>query len=519
MDMAQRRRVLVTVLEALEAGIWGAAEVLCRRFPLDDDDAALLRGFALAGLGDVGSAARLLTAVARKRPGHAHPCTDFVRLCPAGPVAALFRACLLLAPNNARLHRDYAAWLLDNDAAVEAEQVLRTGLNSAGGQHLMGLALTEQGKFGDAVGYFRRAANLDPVPSMAWANLGMVLKIEGRFDEALAAYDEAVARSPADAAIRLNRMVVLLHAGNWTDAWQDGDWRLRLPGYRGLPEDRLLPPNASLAGRTVLLTHEEGFGDTLQFLRYAPLLAERGAHLIAMMPAPLFRIAQRVPGIAAVLPVDALPPHYDYHCPMVSLPRAFGSTPDTVPPGDYLRVPFVPAENPRIGLVWAGQARPWLPGFSSLDARRSVSADVFDPLAAVPGVRFVSLQMGDAAKHPPPGLELTDPMPSVHDFADTAAIVAGLDLVIGVDTSVVHLAGAMGKPVFMLDRYDNCWRWLSGRTDTPWYPSMTIFRQDAPHDWTGPMRRIVAAVTARFAAGAHPSPMRPFPMRQHQDAA
>lgn len=514
MDMGQRRRILGNALEALEAGIWHAAEALSRRLPPDDDDAALLRGLALAGAGDVKTAAGLLTGVARKRPGHAHPCTDFVRLCPAGPVAPLFRACLLLAPANARLHRDYATWLLDHDAAAEAEQVLRAAQSGASGQHLMGLALSEQGKFRCAIAYFRRAATLDPVPSMAWANLGMMLKIEGRFDEALTAYGEAVARSPNDATIRLNRMVALLHAGRWTEAWQDGDWRLRLSGYRGLPENRLLPPSADVAGRSVMLTHEEGFGDTLQFLRYAPLLAERGAHVIALMPAPLVRIAQRVPGIASVLADDAPLPPYDYHCPMVSLPRAFGTTPETIPPGDYLRVPYASNDCPRVGLVWAGQARPWLPGFTGLDARRSAGGDVFAPLAAVPCVHFVSLQLGTEARHPPPGLNLTDPMPSVRDFADTAAIVAGLDLVIGVDTSVVHLAGAMGKPVFMLDRYDNCWRWLSGRTDTPWYPSMTIFRQDAPNDWTAPMRRLAAALTDRFATTAHPSPA-----RQCRDAA
>ncbi len=506
MDMGQRRRILGNALGALEAGSWHAAEVLSRRLPPDDDDAALLLGLALAGANEVEAAASLLTGVARKRPGHAHPCTDFARLSPAGAVAPLFRACLLLAPDNARLHRDYATWLLDHGAAAEAEQVLRTALSSASAQHLTGLALTEQGKFRDAIPYFHRAATLDPVPSMAWANLGMVLKIEGRFDEALAAYDEAIARSPNDVTIRVNRMVALLHAGRWTEAWRDGDWRLRLPEYRGLPVDRLLPPNANVAGRTVLLTHEEGFGDTLQFLRYAPLLAERGAHVIASMPDPLLRIAQRVPGIASVLAERAPLPPYDYHCPVVSLPRAFGTTPETIPPGDYLRMPSATNDSPRVGLVWAGQARPWLPGFTGLDARRSAGAEAFAPLAALPHVHFVSLQLGAAARLPPAGLAMTDPMASVLDFADTAAIVAGLDLVIGVDTSVVHLAGAMGKPVFMLDRYDNCWRWLSGRTDTPWYPSMTIFRQDQPHDWSAPMNRIVAALNRRFATVARPSP-------------
>lgn len=508
MDIEERRRVLSVTLEALEAGLWRAAAALCRQLPPDDPDGTLLLGLALAGACEVGAAALSLDAVARQRPDHAHPCTDFAGLCPDGPIVPLFRACLALAPDNERLRRDFGAYLLEHDDAAGAEHALRNGSASAAGAHLMGLAMTEQGKFREAVAHFQRAAALDPAPSMAWANLGMVLKIEGRFDAALAAYDRAIARSPDDVAIRLNRMVALLHAGRWAEAWRDGDWRMRLPGYRGLGEDRLLPPSAELRGHTVLLTHEEGFGDTLQFLRYAPLLAGRGARVIARMPAPLVRLAQLVPGIAAVVPEDATLPGYDFHCPMVSLPRAFGTTPETIPPGDYLRVPAIAGSIPRIGLVWAGQARPWLPGFTALDARRSVGGSVFAPLAAVPNVRFISLQMGEAALSKPPDLDLEDPMSGVRDFVDTAAIVAGLDLVVSVDTAIVHLAGAMGKPVFMLDRYDNCWRWLSGRADTPWYPSMTIFRQERPNDWTEPMQRIVAALTDRFARDAHPSPER-----------
>ena len=135
--------------------------------------------------------------------------------------------------------------------------------------------------------------------------------------------------------------------------------------------------------------------------------------------------------------------------------------------------------------MWAGQARPSLPGFATLDRRRSAGLAAFEPLFDVPGVSFVSLQAGPAARQPrPPGLELLDPMPEVEDFADTAAIIAGLDVVVSVDTSVVHLAGLVGKPVLLLDRYDGCWRWLSGRRDSPWYPGLTIFRQDDPDDWS-----------------------------------
>jgi hypothetical protein len=217
-----------------------------------------------------------------------------------------------------------------------------------------------------------------------------------------------------------------------------------------------------------------------------------------------------------VLPTNAGPPAYDWHCPMMSLPSVFATTLETIPAAiPYLtadpalvaswatRLPNAPGL--RIGLVWAGQARPWLPGFATVDTRRSTSLAQFTPFGRVGGVRFVSLQAdapASEARDPPSGLVLHDPMPLVTDFADTAAIIANLDLVVSVDTSVAHLAGALGKPVFLLDRYDNCWRWLSGRNDSPWYPALRIFRQTKIGEWA-PVMQLAAEALAEFVAGAH----------------
>jgi hypothetical protein len=266
--------------------------------------------------------------------------------------------------------------------------------------------------------------------------------------------------------------------------------------------------------QTVLLTHEQGFGDTLQFCRYIPLLAARGARIVLAVPPPLQRLLGTLQGVSEMVPTDSKLPPYHWHCPMMSLPRVFGTTLETIPAAiPYLtadpalvedwaaRLP--PRRGVRVGLVWAGQARPWLPGFTTLDTRRSTSLARFAPFGAIEGVQFISLQAGTSASEartPPPGLVLHDPMPSVTDFADTAAIIANLDLVISVDTSVVHLAGALGKPVFLLDRYDNCWRWLSGRTDSPWYPRLRIFRQTRIGDWA-PVMQQAAAALAEFATG------------------
>jgi len=230
---------------------------------------------------------------------------------------------------------------------------------------------------------------------------------------------------------------------------------------------------------------------------------------VACVPASLARVMRGVPGVAEVTTDPRHLPVHDFACPMFSLPRIFGTMVDTIP-----AVPVVamdpalvrhwaqrlPGRGLRAGLVWAGQARPSLPGFGTLDRRRSAGLAAFQPLFEVAGVSFVSLQAGPAARQPrPQGLELFDPMPDVTDFADTAAIIAGLDVVVSVDTSVVHLAGLAGKPVFLLDRYDGCWRWLSGRLDSPWYPGLTIFRQEEPGDWSGPMARAAASLQAMAA--------------------
>jgi tetratricopeptide (TPR) repeat protein len=486
-----------------------------------DLDALLLLGLAVAARGHTQRAAAILDRVARERPHGTHPCSELPRALPRfsrNQIGAQYQACLRLAPEDLRLRLAFASFLQDGHEVEAAIDLLLAGLplhrHSGTLRHAIGVALAEQGRHAEAIRHFREAVAEIPSQAASWANLGMLLKIEGAFDRSLEAYDRAVQETPHDAQIRVNRAVALLQAGRWDEAWPEYEWRLRLKGAMSLPLDLMLPsvaPPFSLVDRTVLLTHEEGFGDTLQFMRYVPLLAELGARVVAWVPAPLVRLARTVPGIAEVLTGDIAPPPFDFHCPFVSLPRVFGTTVRTVPRGNYLAVPAasaaawserLPPDGLLVGLVWAGQARPWLPGFSTVDRRRSAGLAAFAPLATVPGVRFVSLQMGPARaqlQEAPDAMAICDPMDGVQDFADTAAIVARLDLVISVDTAVVHLAGGMGKPVFMLDRYDNCWRWLSGRADSPWYPSLTIFRQQTMGDWQPPVARATAALQSMAA--------------------
>ncbi|MDR3530703.1 MAG: tetratricopeptide repeat protein [Rhodopila sp.] len=521
---------LAEAMRLLSSGAWHEAETAAR-LDMEDDPAdphaALLLGLAVAAMGEAARAAPYLNHVAAMRPEADHPCLDLARLKPPLPpalVARQFRACRHLAPQDARLRLRFAEFLLDSDQAAEAETILSVGPDSVARHHLMGLAHAEQSQFQSAIRDFQRAVALSPEAAESWSNLGMVLKVDGRFAEATAAHDRAVLLAPNNPRFRVNRAVALLKAGQWERAWQDYEARLELAGAPAIDPTRLMPslrPGNSLVGMTILALHEDGFGDTLQFLRYLPLLAERGARVVACVPPVLARVMQTVPGVAEIVTDSRrLPPH-DYVCPMFSLPRVFGTslsrasgmplprasgtTVGTIPPvPDVVLDPALVRRwaghlprggRLRVGLVWAGQARPSLPGFGTLDRRRSAGLAAFEPSFSVPGVVFVSLQAGPAARQVrPPALTLCDPMPDVGDFADTAAIIAGLDVVVSVDTSVVHLAGLVGKPVFLLDRYDGCWRWLSGRADSPWYPHLTIFRQEQPGDWSGAMARAAASL-------------------------
>ena len=242
----------------------------------------------------------------------------------------------------------------------------------------------------------------------------------------------------------------------------------------------------------IFLHAEGGFGDTLQFIRFAPHLVSQGARVIARVQAPLLRLLQR--NFASVTFIDdGVPPH-DLHCPMLSLAAGFGTTLKTIPAAKaYLTADTGHAASaakqlgalgpgPKIGLVWQGAPHFGQAAFRAMNTRRSVPLAVLAPLAGTPGLHLVSLQVGGVASAPP-GMTLFDAMAQVADFEDTAAIIANLDLVISVDSAVAHLAAALGKPVWMMSRFDACWRWLAHRADSPWYPTLRIIRQTHPGDW------------------------------------
>jgi tetratricopeptide (TPR) repeat protein len=377
----------------------------------------------------------------------------------------------------------------------------------------LGVALFELDRFGPALALFRQAFARAPRDARVVANLGNFLDFAGSLDLALAAYEAAGSLSPGDREIRCNHGMALLRAGRWAEGWPLFECRRRQRdpvesiGIARLP-NRL--EDADIAGKRILVFHEQGFGDSVQFLRYVPLLAARGAEVLLRMPTPLARLAGSVGGVGQVLTDDQVPPALDFYSPMMSLPLSFGTTLEAIPQAvPYLRPPeasrrrwqaaLAVLRRPRIGLVWAGSPR------GGLDRRRSMSFATLAPLFDLPA-SFVSLQLGEAAEQwvVPPGVSALDPHGDLVDFAETAALIEALDLVITVDTAVAHVAGAIGKPVWVMSRFSSCWRWLMARDDSPWYPSLRLFRQGRPGDWPELVNRLGAALRHFCASSRHP---------------
>ena len=332
--------------------------------------------------------------------------------------------------------------------------------------------------------------------------------------EGLAGLRARVDAAPDDPDAHTRLAVALLGCGEWAEAWPHYAWRwMRMPGAHHVPAAPLVRPDpAAWRGRTVLLFTEQGHGDTLQFLRYVPMVAAVAGAVVLEVDSEMLTLARTLAGGATVVEVGEDLPAHDFAVPLMHLPWAFGTTVSNVP----AEVPYLAADaaavarwrgrlgalpqepgGRRVGLVWAGGRRAADPLSVRVDRRRSMPLAALAPLAAVAGVSFVSLQKGPPGREAvPAGMVLHDWTGELEDFADTAALIAALDLVICVDTSVVHLAGALGRPVWMLDRYDSCWRWLRERADSPWYPTLRRFRQETPGDWGGVVARVVAALAA-----------------------
>ncbi|GBQ89928.1 O-linked N-acetylglucosamine transferase [Acetobacter nitrogenifigens DSM 23921 = NBRC 105050] len=483
----------------------------------------LLLGFAYAGSRQFDLAAPLLVNAALANVGAKHPAHDvvelFARFDMRPDAERAVRAMLALTPEDARIHDALGDVLCQMGRFDDAIGVLEHGLRLRPYNpltlNLMAIARAERGETETALAMFQSVLKLTPNNASALSNLACLLSALNRPEEALDLYRSAIAEKPTDAQIRLNHSVALLKAGRFAQGWSEHEWRLKLPNHTSLPQDKLLPPigpDVDIRGKRILITQEEGLGDTLMYLRFIPALARRGAITHLWVPDSLEHVCRRVEGVAIVQVGGDVPP-FDWHCPFISLPRALVGTPDAMgDPVPYLSAdPTKVAEKSRllprngklnVGLVWGGSPRPHHTPAHMVDRKRSASLAAMAPLAAVEGVNLISLQKGPYAREafdPPEGMRLYDPTDELHDMDDTAALMMGLDVLVSVDTSVVHLAGALGRRVLLMDRFDNCWRWLSGREDSVWYPDLTIIRQDRLGDWSPVVERVGVALRKMVA--------------------
>ena len=394
-------------------------------------------------------------------------------------------------------------------AEMHYREAARLNPQDANAHNNLAAALYQQGS-GEAAEHFRHAVALSPEFAAAHSNLGAALAQQNRHREAVSPLRRALALAPEDVGAHVNLALSLLALGEFAEGWREYEWRRKMtegPRPSALPEWRGEP----LAGRRILLLPEQGFGDAIHFMRYAPLVAARDGRAILEMPAELARLAASLDGVEEIVAAGGPEPECDFAAPLMSLPLVFGTALATIPG----RVPYLaaapqavarwrarlaPLPGRKVGLVWAGSRRRDQPGAAAIDRRRSMRLADLAPLAGCRGVSFVSLQKdepGREAQSPPCGMLVHDWTQELADFADTAALVAALDLVISVDTAVVHLAGALGKPVWVLSRHDGCWRWLLDRDDTPWYPSLRLFRQKRPGDWAEVVGRVASALSRR----------------------
>jgi len=446
-------------------------------------------------------------------------------------------------PGRVEFWVDAGAGLIDLGRLDEARSVTRQALRldpmAGRGWILLGEILRRQGRDGAAEPCFRRGTVLSEQDVFTRRRLGMLLARKGCHEEAAAAFAEARHISPEDpdTLSGLGQMMVslgwleegeaclrqtiaaagdhldarlglsraLLLKGDFAQGWLAYEWRLKRPD---LEKPNLTGPEwdgSPVLGKTVVVYAEQGFGDTLQFLRYVPLLAAICARTILIVPAELLALCKGLEGEAVTVRsrLGNLP-RYDFQIPLLSLPNLLGGN-DIPAPIPYLHVPegksasVTPPAGTRIkiGVVWAGRPT------HAQDALRSVGLRTILPIAGVHGVMLYSLQMGPRAEdlhteaHP---ALIEDVSTKLKDYADTAAVVAEMDLIICVDTSVAHLAGALGKPVWILIPYAPDWRWMLNREDTPWYPSMRLFRQSVPDSWDDVIAGIVEALTEMAAA-------------------
>ncbi len=524
-------------------------------------DAALVRAAELERAGRLGEAADVLAAAADADPRALAPLGRcLLRLGRWRDAAAAYEAALRVEPRNVDSLANYGVALAEQGALERAVEAYTGALAVAPAHAIahynLGNALRELRRYAEAIASYERALALQPGWPEANANLGLACAAAGRIDDALAAYGRALERRPdhalahngiglafqargelARAAAHFDRALALapefpqahsnraqlrlLH-GDFAAGWPEYEWRLRVPGHAVAPTAAPRWAGEPLKGKSIVLRAEQGLGDTLQLVRFAPVLAGQGARVIVETQPAIERLVRTCPGIAQVVPRGTpLPPH-DFETPIASVPYRLGLAGDAIPG----RAPYLEADAKRaaaaqkrirrrgklaVGIAWQGN-----PAFPQ-DCFRSMPLAHFAPLASVPGVELFSLQKGHGAEQlaaaPFPVTDLGAALdPAGGAFLDTAAAIAALDLVVVSDSAVAHVAGALGRPVWVVLPLTPDWRWRLERTDTPWYPTMRLYRPQRLGAWDEVFERIardLAALAGKAGAARAGSPAAP----------
>ena len=391
-------------------------------------------------------------------------------------------------------------------AVASYRRAIALNPNDPGSHSNLGNALRALGRHDAAEASHRQALTVDPNYLEARYNLGLVLKDQGKFDEGIACLEEAVRRKADYIDAHWDLALAWLMKGDLRQGFDEYEWRWQLAENKPRRFDKPAWSGGALDGRVILLHAEQGMGDNIQFARYASMVAAHGGRVILECQTPLVALFEQLEGVEQVVARDDPLPAFDVHAPLLSLPRIFKTDLDSIPaPGAYLTADAARGEKfaesldtkrLNVGIAWAGK-----PSHRN-DRNRSAGIEPFIDLLGTPGVSFHSLQVGsrsaDIAATGCAGL-IRDHSPNISDFADTAALVAALDLVISVDTSVCHLAGALGKPCWVIIPYTPDWRWLMQREDSPWYPALRLFRQESFGDWPGVFSRLAAALEKMIA--------------------
>ena len=426
----------------------------------------------------------------------------------------LMRRSLELNPNNPAFHINYAIILQDqrryDEALVHCRQAVALRPDYAEAHANLGAVLTSSGDPWQGIGPLRRSLSLNPQNVKARYNLADALSKIGNYAEAIAEYEQVLTIDPNYAKAQFGLGLLRLMQGDFARGWAGYEWRWRTadPSIPRRTFSQPLWDGSDLAGKTILLYGEQGYGDAIQFVRYVPMVRDRGGRIVLESLKGLTPLFRELSGVEQVISWGEALPAFDVRCPLMTLPRIFGTTLDTIP----ARVPYLAAPKDKVdawrqrlrdeanlkaGLVWSGNPR------HTNDRERSIPPATLEPLQSIDRVTFYSLQKWEEPSTASglPDLPLRSVAADLHDFADTAALIENLDLVISVDTAVAHLAGALARPVWLLIPFVPDWRWLLDRTDSPWYPTMRIFRQKQRRDWPGVVSDVAAALRQRVEKG------------------